>query len=591
MIKKWKLPSPPVFAGDEEKTSRAQALFQLQVTLVVLGLAIVPVALFNPAQRIIVLATALFTNAASLLSYFLTRKGRLNAAAYIVLFSVTAALIYLDYTGRGQTRPLLIFSIIPIFVAGWVLGARATIGAAVVMAISHGIFVYMDAQDLYSFEATPIPDIQRIFVVGLGYVTTAILFQLALRRIQILLQQARISEQAARQNSLLLEEAQSELQAYIARLENTAQELQRQSEALTQQARELEEANLVNRRRALEFQAVAEISRAITELRELNELLPSIAQTVSAKLGHYHVGIFLLDPQGEYAILAASNSEGGQRMLQRGHRLEVGKKGIVGYVAAAGIPRVALDVGQDAVYFDNPDLPNTRSEIALPMIAEGRIIGVLDVQSTQPNAFGQQDIEILSTLAAQIGAAIENARRFEQTQKALLEAQTIYRQEMESGWKRLARRRKLTGFRYDNLKITAIEPIDSQTAEQIAAQKIVLETNEQASRLSLPIVIREQVIGVLEVQSNGGRSWSKDEVDIAQAVAERVALAAENARLFAQTTERAEQERKVSEITSKIRSTNDPDEMIQIAINELKQALSVKNVRILPYQPAEQQKG
>lgn len=591
MMQRWKLLSPPVFPGNQEKTSRAQALFQLQAVLFVFGLAILPVAILNPAQRSLVIGTALFTNTASLISYLLARRGHLNAASYLILGSVTAALIYLDYTGRGETRPVLLFSIVPIFVAGWVLGARATIGTAIVMAVSHAIIVYMDTQNLLTFEPAPIPVTQRMFLVGFGYIGSAILFQLALRRIQALLQRAQENERIARQTNLMLEEAQTELQAYIARLETTAHELQQQSEMLTRQTRELEEANLTNRRRALQFQAVAEISRAITELRELDELLPNIAQTVSAKLGHYHTGIFLLDPQGEYAVLAASNSEGGQRMLRRGHRLEVGKRGIVGYVAAAGIPRVALDVGQDAVYFDNPDLPNTHSEIALPLTVEGRVIGVLDVQSTEPNAFDQQDIEILSTLAAQIGAAIENARRFQETQRALLEAQTLYGQTLQSGWARITRKRKVTGFRYDMAKVLPAEPVDPATAEQVAAQKRVIQTQEQASRLTLPLVIRDEVIGIVDVQAAGKRTWTQDEIDLAEAVVERLALAAENARLFAQTTETAAQERKLSEITTRIRSTNDPDEMLQIAINELKQALSVKDVRIRPYQPARQEQG
>ncbi len=201
----------------------------------------------------------------------------------------------------------------------------------------------------------------------------------------------------------------------MARLETTARELQQQSEALTRQTRELEAANLSNRRRALQFQAVAEISRAITELRELDELLPNIAQTVSARNSATITPASSCSTRSANTpFWAASNSERRPaRMLRRGHRLEVGKRGIVGYVAAAGIPRVALDVGQDAVYFDNPDLPETHSEIALPLTSEGQVIGVLDVQSTERNAFDQQDIEILSTLAAQIGAAIENARRFQ----------------------------------------------------------------------------------------------------------------------------------------------------------------------------------
>lgn len=588
---KWKLPSPPVFPGDDEKTSRAAALHQVQIAIFFLGLAALPVGIFNAQMRLTLTTLILFVSIFIVLGYFISRRGYVNPASYLTVIIVTAAIIFLDYTGRGQARPLLILSIIPIFVSGLLLGLRATVGTAIIMGIAHAILVYMDTQDLYPFPQTEIPTWQNMFVPAIGYVTSAVLLQFALRRIQVLLERAKANEQTALQINEMLKDSQSLIQDYVIRLEENSKELKRQSESLTQQTQELEQANHINRRRALQFQAIAEISRAITEIRALDELLPQITQTVSEKLGHYHAGIFLLDREGQYAVLAASNSQGGQRMLQRGHRLEVGKKGIVGYAVGTGLARVALDVGQDAVYFDNPDLPKTRSEIALPLTAEGRVIGVLDVQSIEQNAFDQQDIEILSTLAAQIGAAIENARRFQETQKSMLEAQSLYRQFVQSGWSSLTRKRKLTGFRYNTIGITPAEPVDAETAEKVAAQKILVETNDLVTTLAIPLVLRGEIIGILDVQTSSKRMWSKDEVDIAQAVAERVALATENARLFEETTERAERERKVSEITSKIRSTNDPNEMIQIALDELKQTLNIKDARILPYKPAQQEKG
>jgi len=449
----------------------------------------------------------------------------------------------------------------------------------------------MDTQDWYPFPGTEISTVQSIAVPAIGFITSAGLLQLTLRRVQTLYERAKVNEQKARQSNALLAEAQQNLQQYVAQLESATQTLQEKSESLTHQTREMERANQTNRRRALEFQAIAEISQAITELNDLSELLPRITQTISAKLKHYHTGIFLLDQAQEYAVLVASNSEGGKRMLQRGHRLQVGKQGVVGYAAATGSPRVALDVGQDAVYFDNPDLPDTHSEIALPLIHEERVIGVLDVQSTEPNAFDAQDIEILSTLASQVSAAIQNARRFQETQKALLEAQSLYRQLIQRDWARLSRKQNLTGFRYDQVSILPAEPVDPETAQRAATEKVILETGEQTTRLVVPITLRGETIGVFEAQANKNRAWRQDEIDILNAIADRVALAAENARLFEQTVERAERERKVSEITSKIRATNNPNEMIQIAINELKQTLPIKDVRILPYKPAQDEKG
>jgi nitrate/nitrite-specific signal transduction histidine kinase len=180
---------------------------------------------------------------------------------------------------------------------------------------------------------------------------------------------------------------------------------------------ELLSANEKNERRAKQFESIAQVARAVTSTRDLDVLLTQITTVISREFGFYHVGIFLLDATKEYAILSAANSEGGQAMLQRGHRLKVGEIGIVGYVTGTGSPRVALDTGADAVFFNNPDLPDTHSEIGLPLRAGEEIIGALDVQSTEPGAFSQEDINILSTLADQVSVAIQTARQFEETQK------------------------------------------------------------------------------------------------------------------------------------------------------------------------------
>ena len=158
---------------------------------------------------------------------------------------------------------------------------------------------------------------------------------------------------------------------------------------------------------------------------------------ISQVFNFYHVGIFLLDDEMRFAILRASNSEGGQKMLEQGHQLEVGRTGIVGYVASTGEARIAADVGVDSVHFNNPNLPDTRSEMALPLRMGSDIIGVLDVQSTQPEAFSLSDVNILSVLSDQVSIAIENTRLLEETNTALAETEHAYRQLTLQTWKTL----------------------------------------------------------------------------------------------------------------------------------------------------------
>lgn len=378
---------------------------------------------------------------------------------------------------------------------------------------------------------------------------------------------------------------QSALQGLEQRIEERTSELAQKTELLTRQSEDLQSASQYNERRAAQFQAISEVSRATASIQRLDELLPRIAEVISQQFGYYHAGIFLTDEVSEYAVLVAANSEGGQRMLRRGHRLKIGEVGIVGNVVASGAPRIALDTGEDAVYFKNPDLPETRSEMSLPLRAGNAIIGALDVQSTEPNAFSQDDVEVLSTLADQVSIAIQNARQFEATQKALSEAEAIYRQYLRNEWTRLTQRQDITGFTYSLLgtrQITANYSTE-ETRQALERGELQILSAENTSALAIPIKLRDEVIGVLNVRAPAGHDWLENEIDLVQAVADRVAISAENARLFEETTNRAERERIVADITNKIRSTNDPNEMLQTALAELKRALNASKVQIVPF--------
>lgn len=325
-------------------------------------------------------------------------------------------------------------------------------------------------------------------------------------------------------------------------------------------------------RRSKQYEAITKVAQAINATQNLQELLPQISEVISQQFNYYHVGIFLNDASGIYAVLSAANSEGGKRMLKRGHQLKIGEQGIVGYATGSGKPRIALDVGEDIVYFNNPDLPETHSEMALPLIISGEIIGALDVQSTEPNAFSHEDVDVLSTLADQVSLAIQNARLYDQMQRSLVEAEAISRQYFREAWNQLTQDQKVTGFRYTAGGTIPLDNNHKQDQKEDGERKTV----------SVPIVIRGENVGMLEVLVPAQERVKPDQMDLIRAVADRVAIFAENARLFDQTTLRAERERLVAEITTKIRATNDPREMIQIAVEELREALDVSQIEIVP---------
>ena len=343
---------------------------------------------------------------------------------------------------------------------------------------------------------------------------------------------------------------------------------------------ELVLANERNERRAKQFEAIAHVARTISSTRDLENLLVQITTVINREFGFYHVGIFLLDTAREYAVLSASNSAGGQIMLKHGHRLKVGETGIVGYVTSTGKPRIALETGADVVYFSSPDLPATRSEIALPLRVGEQIIGALDVQSTESNAFNQEDINILSTLADQVSIAIQNARQYEETRKALAESNSLSKQFIQTGWSLFTRTNKLEGIRHTGAKSTLLYKKSGKGKETGDSDRVQLKAKGRGAVLSLPVKLRGEVIGSVDVRSPENRQWDQDELDIVTAIIERSAIAMENARLLADSQKLAAKERTIGEISAKISAQSEVDELLKTATQELGRTLPGMEIAI-----------
>ncbi|HKJ38824.1 MAG TPA: GAF domain-containing protein, partial [Anaerolineales bacterium] len=219
---------------------------------------------------------------------------------------------------------------------------------------------------------------------------------------------------------------------------------------------QLEKANQQVTRRAEQFEAIGQVGRTISSAHNLDTLLNQVVSGISQNFNFYHVGIFLIDSTREYAILRATNSEGGSQMLKRGHKLRVGEQGVVGFVSQSGKARIALDVGEDATYFNNPDLPDTRSEVSLPLKTGEGTLGVLDIQSTESNAFSNDDISTFLILADQVAIAIQNAFSFERTQNAIREAEIVSQQMAGQSWNSYIGTSRTRGFLYDGIKPKAL---------------------------------------------------------------------------------------------------------------------------------------
>jgi GAF domain-containing protein/HAMP domain-containing protein len=312
-------------------------------------------------------------------------------------------------------------------------------------------------------------------------------------------------------------------------------------------------------RRSIQLEAATQVARGAAAIRDVDQLLEETVHLISDSFGFYHAAIFLLDEAREYAILQAASSEGGQRMLARRHQLKVGEVGIVGYAAGTGEPRIALDVGADAAFFDNPDLPQTRSEMALPLQVRDRVIGVLDVQSREPAAFSEEDVAVLQTMADQVALAIENARLLEEAEGRLREISALLRRQGQEGWERLAARRPRWGYTYDGVEVMP----------RTAASAV--ETEHQ---LTVPLQVRGTPIGNLSLVL-GDRPPTSDETVLAQAVADQVSQALERARLFQETQRTLGEMEALAEIGRATGSVLDLGDVLRLILAQLE--------RIVPY--------
>lgn len=336
-------------------------------------------------------------------------------------------------------------------------------------------------------------------------------------------------------------------------------------------------------RRGNQLKAAALVSKEAAGIRDVQQMLTQTVQLISSHFDFYHAGIFILDELGEYAVLQAANSEGGQRMLARGHKLRVGQVGIVGYVADVGAPRIALDVGDDAVFFNNPDLPLTRSEMALPLKARGQVIGVLDVQSIEETAFSNEDIEILQVMADQVALALDHARLLKESRDALEELRNLYGQRTRQAWRERLARGALS-YRYSRTGLISGDDLTGEGKrqdDQDIVTEPVLRTKEGQHELLIPITLRGQVLGSLLLRrEKDQKPWSQAELDMAMDMIAQVLPALENARLLDEIQSRAQVERLVGQVSSRIQSSLDLETVLKTAVQEIGLVVNATRVQI-----------
>ena len=330
-------------------------------------------------------------------------------------------------------------------------------------------------------------------------------------------------------------------------------------------------------RRSAYLTASADVARAVGEILDTEVLIQEVVPLIKERFELYYVGLFLTDVTHKWAVLRAGTDEAGARMLERGHRMRVGE-GMIGWSIANAEPRIALDVGVDAVRLSTSELPLTRSEAALPLRSRGHVVGALTVQSTEPNAFDESIITVLQTMADQVAVALENARLYSEAQQALQAQRQAYGDLTRSAWQELLQMQREHGYRSDAQGLYPVQTrLEQQSLNLLEQGHVQMDTRT----LLVPLRIRNQVLGVLRLQKvEGEGNWTEDELGLVEALVEQLGVALESARLYQESQLREVSQRLISEVTTNIRQTLDVDSVLRTAAREIGDVLQLHDISI-----------
>ncbi|HSK89240.1 MAG TPA: GAF domain-containing protein, partial [Anaerolineales bacterium] len=539
-----KILTPPIFPEDEDKTRRA--FYAHWIALAFLAAVIgweAWVRIFE-GYFLFDLMDVLLTGIVGVCVAGLMRlrQGHVQSTAIMLVGLVWLATNVMAATGFGAKDATYIVNFAIILMAGLLLGLKASVIVTVLSVLSGFVLAYLEQSGQIAVGTYSVMSFAWNMLII--FMLNLIVIYMLISGLETALKKSRLSVEELASANAILNYTQGELQNRSTELVVANEQLENRTETL---------------------HGIAEIARTTTSIHNFDQLLPIITSAISQKLGYYHVGLFLLDEQKQFAILRSANTPDGLRMLNRGHRVSVGHISPIGFAAQAGQARITLDTGADSKFLNNVDLPDTRSQIVLPLGSGDEIIGVLDIQSREVNAFSEDDVSTLSILADQVTIAIENALLYEQSQTALREADITSRQVASQAWSDYGRTIQTRGYRYDGIK-----------SEPLKDTKV---PRREDDALLIPVQLRDQTIGCLKLKTaDPTRQWTDDELIMVKATAERVALALEGARLLEEAQKRAKRETFLSDITAKLGTSFQLDSILRDTVEELGQTLKNSTV-------------
>lgn len=415
------------------------------------------------------------------------------------------------------------------------------------------------------------------------------------------------------------------LSPHIAASIRNAQAVSGMQQKLKDDVTELVAVRETAQRRAQQLLTAAEIARDVSGSLRPDELLSRLVNLVKDRFGFYHASIFLLNNAGDYAVLRESTGEAGRLLMQAGHQLAVGSKSIVGQVTETGTPFISNNVSADPTHLPNPLLPETQAEMAIPLKVAGRILGALDVQHTHINAFSEDDVSILQTLADQLSTAIVNSELFAEAQKSLTQHRALHQittsaslagnidgalSSVVKGLQLIIEDARvailLTNSSSNELSIKAWDgyPPDLNLSDikihlgkgitgSAALNRETVYLSETfgngdyialdksiKSELAIPLLFRDELLGVLNLESPKTDAFSESDQEVLGILASSVSVVIANTRLIEQIRKQVERQQQLFEAASHIRRSVDIRTILETSAVEIGKALGAQRARI-----------
>jgi len=579
-----KTDKPKASVTDETRRRAAQFIRFMQVVIVAcLSLVIFDVVMVLVGSKVQLYGLIILTSGLAAFAFaaiLLVRSGRLTAGVYLWSTGMSVDVALYPLVATDMLPAVVMTAVVNVLLVAMFLSPRQIRWATPIVLGFVGLSTWMDGLPTPWQRIDTMAQIAMLpFVVnvaGVGFVAMLI------NMLGSNLLGALESSQA---NAAQLEESRTTLFQQTQDLRATTAELVTRTGELERLNLEFRTASQQAHRRAEMLSTSALVARTVSELINVEELLPRVVLLIGQAFGYYHVGIFLVDELKRFAVLHTVNSEAGEKMLARGYKVMVGPDNLVGAAVSTGEPQIARDSGQGTVRPGTPDLPQTRSEIALPLQTGGQVFGVLDAHSTEESAFSEEDLAILGTLADQIAIAVENARLLAQTQAALQESQKIQERYLRREWEQLLPTLRTVSHEYHMSGAPAVGdarlPEIEQALQQGDAVVVTPDSNDGSGytgALAVPIKLRDQIIGVIDLHEiDRPREWTEEDVALVIEVADQAAQALETTRLFEQTQQQARREQLTSSIAARLRAAPDVESVLKATVHEIRRALGVSH--------------